>query len=67
MHIEYGPGQFEFTCQPKFGLQTADETFTLRQAVSSICLLSFMCKVLCITYTYSGFLEILTSGPGKFA
>ena len=35
MHSEYTPGQFELACQPKFGLETMDETFILREAVSA--------------------------------
>ena len=34
LETEYAPGQFEFTFQPKFGIESTDESFIFREAVS---------------------------------
>ena len=33
MHTEYSPGQLEISCEPQFGIVTADQTFMFREAV----------------------------------
>jgi len=38
LHTEYGPGQLEFVPQPKYGIESADTMFRLREGVKEICL-----------------------------
>ncbi len=36
LHVELDPGQVEMTCQPKFGMQTLDDAFIVREAVNAV-------------------------------
>ena len=36
MHTEYSPGQLEFPTGPKFGIESADQMFTLKEAVKEM-------------------------------
>ena len=36
MHIEYNPGQFEFTTQPRFGIEAADGALILKQGIKEM-------------------------------
>jgi len=38
LHTEYGPGQLEFVPQPKFGIESADTMFRLREGIKEISL-----------------------------
>jgi len=36
MHTEYAPGQLEFATGPKFGIESADQMFTLKEALKEM-------------------------------
>jgi len=36
LHVEYSPGQVEFATGPKFGIESADQMFTLKEAVKEM-------------------------------
>ena len=60
LHTEYGPGQLEFVSQPKYGIESADTMFRLREGVKEICLqkgwlATFMAQVRYVR----GFLQML--------
>jgi len=38
MHTEYASGQLEFATEPKFGIESADQMFTLKEAVKEMSL-----------------------------
>ena len=38
LHTEYGPGQLEFVAVPKYGIESADTMFRLREGIKEICL-----------------------------
>jgi len=39
MHTEYAPGQMEFATGPKFGIESADQMFTLQEALKEMSVL----------------------------
>ena len=36
MHAEFFPGQFEFCMVPKYGIETFDDTYVLREAIKEL-------------------------------